>query len=71
MKLSNIKPHRIKKFLERKGFQLVNVVGSHFYYRKDNNLVCVVYHNKELGFKSINSIIRQSGISKSEWIKEL
>lgn len=71
MKLSNVKPERVKKFLQRKGFKLVNVRGSHFYYRKNNHLVCVVDHNKELGFQSMNSVIRQSGINKSVWVEEL
>lgn len=72
MKLSNIKPSRVKKFLKKKGFNLVNVKGSHFYYRKDEHLVGVVDHNnKELGFESMSGIIRQSGISKRIWMQEL
>ncbi|MEK7211872.1 MAG: type II toxin-antitoxin system HicA family toxin [Patescibacteria group bacterium] len=70
MKLSNIKPDRIKKFLIKNGFELKNIKGSHFYYSKGSHLVCVVDHNnEELGYQSVNSIIRNSGLKKSGWFK--
>jgi predicted RNA binding protein YcfA (HicA-like mRNA interferase family) len=62
------------KFLKNHGFILHRSNGSHFQYKKvtpqETRLVTVAYHGKEaIPIGTINSIIRQSGIDKKNWVK--
>lgn len=64
--MSSIKPRRIIKVLEQKGFNFIRQKGSHRLYRKGNLRVTVPYHNKDLKPGTLRSILRQSGIKKEE-----
>lgn len=65
-------PKRAIRKLEKNGFTLKNIVGSHFYYYKkkdrEDKLVCVFVHPKELGKPAIKNIIRKSGKTNKEWV---
>jgi predicted RNA binding protein YcfA (HicA-like mRNA interferase family) len=66
--------HDVIKFLKKQGFILHRSSGSHFHYKKTgvntSYLVTVAYHgNKDIPIGTINSIVRQSGIAKDQWVK--
>jgi len=66
--------HDVIKFLKKQGFTLHRSSGSHFHYKKSlanqHFLVTVAYHgNKDIPIGTINSIVRQSGIPKDNWVK--
>ncbi len=54
--------------LQKNGFYLVSQKGSHIKYRKDGNPVHTVIipaNRKEIPVGTFNSIVKQSGLSKS------
>ncbi len=62
------------RFLKTRGFSLNHTRGSHYYYvgRYGGTFrqVCVPFHgSRTLKPKTLNGIIQQSGISKTEWLK--
>lgn len=65
-------PKKAIRKLEKNGFVLKNTVGSHFYYYKEKDkedkLVCIFVHPKELGKPAIKNIIRKSGKTNKEWV---
>ena len=61
------------RFLKSHGFSLSHVRGSHYYFSGYQNgaprLVCVQFHGtKALKPRTLNGMIVQSGIPKSEWM---
>lgn len=73
--LRNWSAYEAISFLKEHGFILHRTSGSHFNYKKIVNgktyLVTVAYHgNKNIPIGTMNSIIRQSGISKEKWLKK-
>lgn len=72
--LHNWNAGAVVKFLKRNGFTNSHTRGSHFYYfRKTKTrsyLVTVPTHSKEsIHPKTMKSIIVQSGLPQSEWVK--
>ncbi|MCI0597878.1 type II toxin-antitoxin system HicA family toxin [Candidatus Parcubacteria bacterium] len=62
------------RFLKKQGFIQTHERGSHFYYSKKTGsksfLVTVSVHGSDsIHPKTIKSIIVQSGIPQSEWVK--
>lgn len=62
------------RFLKAHGFSLNHTEGSHYYYigRYGGTFrqICVPFHgSRTLKPKTLNGIIRQFGISKTEWLK--
>lgn len=72
-KPKNIRPSVAKKFLIRHGFELVNVNGSHFvFYKKIGDkeyMPQVIDNNKQIYWKNAKEMIKKSGITEEEWIK--
>ena len=63
----------VATFLKKRGFNLSRVKGSHHhyygFYDKKLRVVTVPYHTKKaIVPRTMNSIIKQSGISKKEWV---
>jgi predicted RNA binding protein YcfA (HicA-like mRNA interferase family) len=63
----------VVKFLKKNGFVHHRTKGSHFHYKKITGdktfLVVVAFHgNRNVPVGTMNSIIRQSGIDKEEWV---
>lgn len=56
------------KILERRGFILKRVHGSHHYYvhPKTGKITVVPMHNKDLPKGTLHAILRQAGIKKNE-----
>ena len=72
-KLKNIRPAKAKKFLEKHGFELVNVKGSHFIYYKEVDgkiyMPQVIANRKQIHWKNVKRMIKKSGIPEKKWIK--
>lgn len=64
--MKSVKPRRMIKVLEEKGFKFIRQKGSHRLYRKSDLRVTVPYHNKDLKPGTLQSILRHSGIKKEE-----
>lgn len=67
-KLPSITPQRIGKLLERKGFVIDRVKGSHhiYYHPEAKRRVTVPLHKKNLPKGTLLEILKQAGISKEE-----
>jgi predicted RNA binding protein YcfA (HicA-like mRNA interferase family) len=71
-KLPSLTPEKIVKVLERKGFALDRIRGSHhiYYHPEAKRRVVVPFHKKDLPKGTSLEILKQAGISKEE-LKEL
>ena len=63
----------VDSFLKEKGFRYNYTNGSHYYYvgHTDGKYrqVCVPFHGtKSIKPRTLNGIIRQSGLDKKEWL---
>jgi predicted RNA binding protein YcfA (HicA-like mRNA interferase family) len=67
-KLSPLTPRRVIKILEKKGFVLDRVSGSHYiYYHPETRKRAVIpVHKRALPKGTLLEILKQAGISKSE-----
>ncbi|MBI3458987.1 type II toxin-antitoxin system HicA family toxin [Candidatus Azambacteria bacterium] len=64
-------PRKIIKILEKFGFIFIRQKGSHCLYGKENFLVVIPYHNKDLKPKTMKHILKQAGLEVEEFIKLL
>ncbi len=58
------KPKDVIKALKRLGFVETRSSGSHIQLSKEDKLVTVPYHNRDLRIKTLKSIIQQAGITQ-------
>ena len=67
-----LNPDQIIKILEKKGFKLIRVKGSHHIYRnfETKRMTIVPYHKKDLPQGTFMEILKQAGIKKNE-LKDL
>jgi len=67
-KLPALTPRKVIKILERKGFVLDRVKGSHhIYYHPDTKQRAIVpLHKKDLPPGTLLSILKQAGIERNE-----
>lgn len=64
-----VRPRQLIRALERAGFFVHHVRGSHYYLRhpgKPGLLVTVPYHNRDLKRGTLRAILRQSGLTAVE-----
>lgn len=69
-KLPVAKPQQVIKALERAGFQLERVSGSHHHFKHPSDptlFVSVPYHNKDLKTGTLAAIIKQAGMTVDEF----
>ena len=66
-KLPSLKPKIVIKALERNGFYIHHVAGSHYILKKENLRVTVPFHNKDLKPGTLASIIAQAGLTVEEF----
>lgn len=71
-KIPVVKPKKLIKVLQRTGFVIDRVSGSHYilYDTRKTLRVSIPYHNKPLKRKTLVSILRQADLS-GEKLKEL
>jgi predicted RNA binding protein YcfA (HicA-like mRNA interferase family) len=67
-KLPSLKPKIIIRALERGGFHIHHVSGSHYILKKDGLRVTVPYHGRDLKPRTLASIIEQSGMTVEEFL---
>ena len=67
-KLPSLTPQEIIKILERKGFVLDRIKGSHhiYYQPETKRRVVVPLHKRDLPKGTMLEILKQAGISKEE-----
>lgn len=62
-KLPVFKSKELIKALEKLGFEIVRTRGSHYHLKKENFLVTVPFHNKELKTGTLKSILSQANLT--------
>ena len=72
-KLPAVKPREIVKFLERNGFVLDHISGSHhIYYNPTSKRRAVVpHHNREIPKGTLVSLLREAGFTREALIEFL
>lgn len=70
-KFGTYTPKEIISALKKAGFQEIRTKGSHIQLRKENHLVTIPFHNKDLNITTFKSILRQSGMTLDELKKYL
>ena len=71
-KLPRIAGKEMIKFLEREGFEVVRIRGSHHFLQKEDLRTSVPVHaGKDLKIGTLRSILRDIKISPSEFEKRL
>jgi len=68
MKLPSISPEKIIKFIEKKGFVLDRIKGSHHIYIHPDTRqrVVIPVHKKDLPKGTLMEILKQAGLKKDE-----
>jgi len=64
-RLPSLRPDRVIRALERAGFIVLRVRGSHP--QKPDLLVTIPMHNKDLKPGTLHAIIRQAGMTAEEF----
>jgi len=70
-RLPTLRPRRVIRALERAGFSIDHVTGSHYilyHPGKPQLRVTVAYHNRDIRPSTLRSIIRQAGMTADEFI---
>lgn len=73
-KLPVLKPRRVLRALQRAGFFVHHTSGSHYVLKhpdKPAARITVPYHNKDLKRRTLESIVRQAGLTAEELLKLL
>jgi predicted RNA binding protein YcfA (HicA-like mRNA interferase family) len=68
-KLPALKPREAAKALRKAGFSFVRQKGSHRIYLKENIVVTIPWHNRDLKKGTLRHIIKQAGLSTKEFLK--
>jgi predicted RNA binding protein YcfA (HicA-like mRNA interferase family) len=63
------KPKEIIRILERIGFKFHRQKGSHQIFVKEDKMVIVPMHNKDLKVPTQNNIIKGTGLTQEEFFK--
>jgi predicted RNA binding protein YcfA (HicA-like mRNA interferase family) len=69
--LPTLRPREVVRALNRGGFVLLRVKGSHHYFEhpaRPELLVCVPYHPGDIKRPVLRAIIRQAGLSLDEFL---
>jgi predicted RNA binding protein YcfA (HicA-like mRNA interferase family) len=69
-----LKPRKIVRALERPGFYIHHATGSHAQMKhrdKPELRVTIPYHSIDVPPGTLNSIIRQTGLSRAQFLKLL
>ncbi|UUX91894.1 type II toxin-antitoxin system HicA family toxin [Methanoplanus endosymbiosus] len=68
MKLPNLNPQNLIKFIEKRGFTLDRVKGSHHIYihPETSQRVVIPVHKKDLPKGTLMEILKQAGMKKED-----
>ena len=73
-RLPAVKPRELIRALERAGFFVHHVTGSHYYLKRPDDptlRVTVAYHNKDLKRGTLRAILREAGLTADELLRLL
>lgn len=67
-KLPVLSPEKLAKVLEKKGFEIDRIRGSHHaYYHLDLDITVIIpFHKKEVGKGLLIEIMKQAGITRED-----
>jgi mRNA interferase HicA len=67
-KLPVLTPQELARALEKAGFELIRVRGSHYYYynQRTEKIAVVPYHSKDLRKGTLQAILKDADISFEE-----
>ena len=72
-RLPGLKPRQIVAALERYGFTVIRITGSHYqlFNERTRRHTTVPYHNRDLPRGTVAAIIQQAGLTRDEFLKLL
>ena len=72
-RLPSLKPRQVVSALERGGFEVVRIVGSHYqmFNERTRRHTTVPHHNRDLPRGTVAAIIQQAGLTREEFLKLL
>jgi len=72
-KLPTVKPRVVIQFLERNGFELDHVSGSHFifYHPVSRRRAVVPRHNRDMPKGTLVALLREAGFTRDELMRFL
>lgn len=72
-KLPAVKPRQLQRVLEKRGWVLDRVSGSHHIYKHEamRANLSVPKHNKDMRTGTLNRILKDAGISRDEFVRLL
>jgi predicted RNA binding protein YcfA (HicA-like mRNA interferase family) len=68
-----LKPRQVVSVLERAGFVVVRIAGSHYqmFNERTRRHTTVPLHNRDLPRGTVSAIIQQAGLTRDEFLKLL
>jgi len=70
-RLPSLTPKEVVKALEKAGFTVVRVKGSHYQLKKGNLLVTVPMHGGDLSKTTLRSVLRQAKMRAEDLLEFL
>jgi predicted RNA binding protein YcfA (HicA-like mRNA interferase family) len=73
-RLPGLKPREVLRALQRVGFEIHHVSGSHYILKhpeKPGRRVTLLWHNRDLKRKTLVSVIEQAGYTIAEFLELL
>lgn len=72
-RLPSLKPRQVVAALERGGFEIVRIVGSHYqmFNERTRRHTTVPHHNRDLPRGTVAAIIQQAGLTRDEFLRLL
>lgn len=72
-RLPSLKPRQVVAALERAGFTVVRVIGSHYqmFNERTRRHATVPHHSRDLPRGTVSVIIQQAGLTREEFLKLL
>lgn len=72
-RIPSLRPRQIVAALERCGFEVVRISGSHYqlFNERTRRHTTVPYHNRDLPRGTVSAIIQQAGLSRQDFLAAL
>jgi predicted RNA binding protein YcfA (HicA-like mRNA interferase family) len=72
-RLPALKPRQVVSVLERAGFVVIRIIGSHYQMlnERTRRRTTVPLHNRDLPRGTISAILQQAGLTRDEFLKLL
>ncbi len=69
-RLPSLRPRQVVAALERGGFEVVRIVGSHYqmFNERTRRHTTVPHHNRDLPRGTVSAIIQQAGLTREEFL---